>query len=439
MATAPPSALSTRRRLSEHLSDPLYRTGYYLILGTGTTAVLGVVFWALAAQAYPARVVGLNAAVISAMALVSGACTLGLSDVLVRYLPVAGRSTRTLIVRSYSVTVALSLVFGASTALTSPLWSPKLGFLAQGGWLIGFTLATAAMTVFTLQDSALTGLKSAKWIPLENSLYSLGKLLLLVALVGALPQSGLFAAWTAPLPAAVLLVSLLIFRRLIPAGRSHGSLDRRQLLGMARGNYAGLLCNLAATLYLPILITNLTSGSETAYFYVPWAIFMALALVPVSMMASLTVEAAIDMAQLRQLTRRALRQTMLLVCPLAAVIAIAAPWLLLAFGDAYSHAGAPLLRLFAAAQIPTVLVVLGISVARIEHRGGVVLGVHAAQAVLVLGLSAILVPSMGIKGVGVAWLVSHTLIAVVLLGGILGPLVLPQRRAGDAARPAGNT
>jgi O-antigen/teichoic acid export membrane protein len=432
IATSIPSAPSPRSRLAAHLSDPLYQTGYYLILGTGITGLLGVAFWGIAAQAYPAREVGLNSAVISAMTLVSGACTLGLSAVLVRYLPVAGRSTRTLVVRSYAATVTLSLALGAAAALTSHLWSPKLDFLADPGWLVGFTLATAAMTVFTLQDSVLTGLQSAKWVPLENSLYSIAKLLLLVALAGAIPQSGLFVAWNAPLPAAILLVSLLIFRRLIPARPAEGSIDRRKLVGMARGNYAGLLFDLAATFYLPILVANITSAEETAYFYVPWTLSVALELVALSMMASLTVEAAIDMPRLRQLTRRALRQTMLLVLPIAAVTAIAAPWLLLAFGDSYADAGAPLLRILAAGQVPSVLVVLGISVARIEHRGGTVLAVQAVQSVLVIGLSAILVPEMGIKGVGVAWLISQTAVAVALLGTVLRPVLLPQRWAGDA-------
>ena len=78
------------RRLRGHLDDRLYRTGYYLIIGTGITSLLGVAFWALAARSYSAHEVGQNAAAISAMTLVSGVCSLGLSAVLVRYLPIAG-------------------------------------------------------------------------------------------------------------------------------------------------------------------------------------------------------------------------------------------------------------------------------------------------------------------------------------------------------------
>jgi O-antigen/teichoic acid export membrane protein len=429
VARPAPSAFG---RLGEHFGDPLFRTGYYLILGTGITGLLGVAFWALAAQEYPARVVGLNSAAISAMTLVSGACTLGLSAVLVRYLPVAGRATRTFVIRSYLITAALSLALGGAAALTSATWAPKLGFLADGGWLIGFTLATAGTTIFTLQDSVLTGLQSAKWIPLENSLYSVAKLALLAAVVGAFPDSGPFFAWSAPLLVAIVLVNLLIFRRLVPLRRGTGSLNRRQLLGMARGNYAGTLFDLAATFYLPIMVANYTSAAETAYFYVPWMLSLALELLALSMMTSLTVEAAIDMPRLRQLSRRVFRQTMILVLPAAAVTAIAAPWLLLAFGGSYADEGAPLLRILAAGQVSNVLVVLGITVARIQHRGRVVVTILAAQAVLVLGLSAALLPELGIEAVGVAWSVTQTAVAAVLFGGLLRPLLLPRRWAGHA-------
>jgi O-antigen/teichoic acid export membrane protein len=438
MAISSPPAPAPRSRLAEHLGEPLFRTGYYLILGTGITGVIGVAYWALAAQAYSERVVGLNAAVISAMTLVSGICTLGLSAVLVRYLPIAGRASRGLVAWSYVVTVGLSLILGGLAALTSDTWAPKLGFLADGWWLIGFTLATAATTVFTLQDSVLTGLRAAKWIPLENSLYSVAKLALLAALIGALPDSGPFVAWSAPLLFAIVLVNLLIFRRLIRAQRQTGSLDRRQLRGMAPGNYAGMLFDLAATFYLPIMVANHTSAAETAFFYVPWMISLALELVALSMMTSLTVEAATDVSRLRQLTRRVLRQTLILILPLAAVVALAAPWLLLGFGESYSDEGSSLLRILAAGQISNVVVVLGISVARIQHRGGVVVAILAAQAILVLGLSALLLPEIGIEAVGVAWSVTQTVVAIVLLGGFLRPLLLPGRWAGRAARsPAG--
>lgn len=414
-------------RLRGHLSDELYRTGYFLIIGTGITSLLGIAFWALAARAYSAHEVGQNAAAISAMTLVSGVCSLGLSSVLVRYLPIAGTADKRLVVGSYGLTTGLSLVFGALVAATSSIWSPTLSFLAEPGWIAGFTLAAAANTIFTLEDSVLTGLRAAHWIPLENSLYALAKLILLIALAALLPHAGPFVAWNAPLLPAILLVNYLIFRRLLPRYKSFGELDRRKVIRMAAGNYGGNLFALVGNMYLPILVANQASAAQAAYFFVPWMICIALQLVPINVITSLTVEAARDMPQLRQLTRRTLAHSMRLTAPLAVLAALIAPLGLLVFGQAYADAGTTLLRLLAIGIIPNVIVALGIGVARIEHKGNWVIAIQGVQFAILLGGSALLLPSQGIEAVGLMWVVSQVLLAAALLATILRPLLLSRR------------
>jgi O-antigen/teichoic acid export membrane protein len=394
------------------------------------TSLLGVAFWALAAHSYSAHEVGLNAAAISAMTLVSGLCSLGLSAVLVRYLPIAGTATSKLISASYGLTGALSLIFGAGVALTSDIWSPSLSYLSAPGWVVGFGLATAGTTIFILQDSVLTGLRAAKWIPLENSLYASGKLVLLLALPALLPAAGPFVAWNAPLLPAIVLISYLIYRRLIPADQSVGALERRTVVRMAAGNWGGNLFALAGNLYLPVLVANLASASEAAYFYIPWLFSLSLQLVAINVMTSLTVEAALDMAALRRLSRQALGHSLRLVAPMVAVTVVAAPWILLIFGQDYADAGTPLLRWLAIGALPNVIVTLGISVARIEHRGSIVVGFPAAHAIAVIGLSAVLLPSLGIEAVGIAWTGSQTVLALTMLATILRPVLFGREAQG---------
>lgn len=435
METSTQAAPRGLGRLRGHLDDRLYRTGYYLIIGTGVTSLLGVAFWALAARSYSAHEVGQNAAAISAMTLVSGVCSLGLSAVLVRYLPIAGTALRRLVFGSYALTAGLSLVFGALVAATSSVWSPTLDFLAEPDWLIGFTLATAALTIFTLQDSVLTGLQTARWIPLENSLYAGTKLLLLVALAALLPSAGPFIAWNAPLLPAILIVNWLILRRLIPADRSVGSLERRKVFRMAAGNYGGNLFALVGNMYLPILVANQAGAAAAAYFFIPWMICISLQLVAINVITSLTVEAALDMEQLRRLTRRTLAHSMRLVAPLAALTALVAPLALLIFGQEYADSGTNLLRLLALGAIPNVIVALGIGVARIEHKGGVVVAIQGTQFAIVLGLSALLIPDTGVVAVGWTWTGSQFLLALVLLATILRPLLLSGESRSNSEEP----
>ncbi len=422
MATST-SRTTPRGRLRAHLDDRMYRTGYYLILGTGASGLLGVAFWALAARSYTAHVVGLSAAAVSAIALVSGVCSLGLSAVLVRYLPIAGPSGRPLIVRSYALTIALSVVVGGIVALTTDIWSPSLGFLGEGLWPLAFALSVAAMTTFTLEDSVLTGLHAAAWIPVENTLYALAKLVLLVAVAGLLPFAGPFVAWNLPLIPAIVLINYLIFRRLVPRLPDEGGLDRRKVIAMAAGNYGGNVLGLLGNMYLPILVANRTSAAAAAYFYVPWMISISVELVALNMMTSLTVEAALDMPSLRKLSRRALRQSMRLVVPVAALTALLAPLGLLLFGSEYSDEGTTLLRLLALGAIPNVIAALGAGVARIEHRGWVVTAIQGFQLVFVVSLSAVLLPGVGIAGVGIAWTGCQLILAAVLLATILRPVL----------------
>jgi O-antigen/teichoic acid export membrane protein len=398
------------------------------MVGTGLTSVLGFVFWVLAAHLYPARLVGLSSAVIAAMGAISGFCTLGLDAVLVRYLPTAGRWARPLVVRSYSVTIAASLLAGAVAAATSSVWSPRLRFLGQSPeWLVGFALATAVWTVFTLEDSVLTGVRSPQWIPLENSLYSLVKLILLFVLAGALPRAGMFLAWTAPAALTLAGFTVLIFGKLIPrqaSARPAASLDRRVLTRVAAGNYAGMVCLIAGTALLPVIVANETNLALTAYFYVPWTIITVLRLIAANVMISLTVEGALDEPGLGRLTRRAFLHTMRIVLPLIVVCLVAAPWILRLFGAGYADAGSGLLRLLALGSIPNVIVALGIGVARVRHEARVVFAIQAAEGILMVALSFALLPSAGIEGVGIAWLVSQAVIAAVLLAGPLGRLML---------------
>jgi O-antigen/teichoic acid export membrane protein len=196
------------------------------------------------------------------------------------------------------------------------------------------------------------------------------------------------------------------------------------MVRFASGNYLGSLFMLASTLLLPIIITNESGAQATAYFFVPWAIATAVQLVVVNMDTSLTVEVAFDESKLRHYCRRVIVQTMRLVTPITLFLLAGAPYLLRLFGPSYAAEGATLLRLLAIAAIPTVIVALGLSVARIQKRGRVVLWVQAVQCAVTLSLTYVLLPHLGIDGVGIAWLISQGVLGALLIIGILRPVLL---------------
>ena len=429
-------------RLRGHLAAPLYGNAYLLIAGAGFASGLGFVFWTVCARRYTPDAVGLNSALISAMILISGICQLGLNTVIVRYLPGARKASRRLVVVCYVATGAASVAVALVAGLTSSHWSPTLGVLAdEGRWLGAFVIGTAAWTIFSLQDSVMTGVRQARWVPIENSLVSGAKIVFAIALVGSMPRGGVFLAWTVPVVLSLLPVNLLIFRRLIPDHEKYAgepvSWDRSTLVRLAAGNYAGSLFFLASTALLPLLIANQYGAAATAYFFVPWTLAVGLQLVALNMTTSLTVEVAFDESRLREYCERVLAQTFRLVVPATFVVVVAAPYILRVFGHEYAAEGTTLLRLLALATVPNVIVALGLSVARIQHSGRMVLWTQGALCVSTLGLSLALLPPLGIDGVGLAVLVSQTMVAAWLALGMLRPILLKGRRASSTRRRGG--
>ena len=72
------------------LRTPLYRDALALLLNSGVTSVIGVAYWTLAARLTSPEVVGLNAALISAMMALGSLSHLGLEGALGGFLPRAG-------------------------------------------------------------------------------------------------------------------------------------------------------------------------------------------------------------------------------------------------------------------------------------------------------------------------------------------------------------
>lgn len=404
-----------------HLRTPLYRNGYALILGAGATSVLGLAYWALAARYYSPEVVGLGSAIISAMMLLAGVAVLSLSGVLVRFTPLAGRHTARLIISAYAISLLAALMVGWLFCRYAGSWSPKLSFLSEdSAWTAVFVGATMAWCIFSLQDSALTGLRQSIWIPLENTLFAAVKLVLLVVFAHWIPTWGIFAAWTIPVLISLWPVNLLIFQRFVPQcgqsqGQPAGGVTPQAIVRYMVGNYPGTLFYLASTTLLPLIVTQQLGARANAYFYMPWMIAGALLQVALQMSTSLTVEAVTDQSRLATYCYRAFLQSVRLLLPAVVIILIGAPIILAFFGADYASEGTLLLRLLALAAIPNLVVMLYIGLARVQNSISNIILVQGAQCVFLLTLSYLWLPTAGITAVGWAFLVSQSIVA----GGVM--------------------
>jgi O-antigen/teichoic acid export membrane protein len=413
-------------RLIAHVRTPLYRNGYALVFSSATTSALGVLYWALAARKYTTDAVGLNSAVMSAMMFLANVSQLNMVNALNRFVPSAGRATRRLVVYAYLISLLMALAVSLIFILGVNAWAPALSFLRSSPlFILWFTLATMAWCIFVLQDSVLTGLRQATWVPIENVFFALAKIALLIGLAKALPQYGVFASWTMPLVAILLLVNLLIFLRLIPqhvraTENQAVPIVPAQIVKYVAGDYLGSLVWMASTSLLPILVLERVGATANAYFYLSWTIAYSLYLVSRNMGMSLIAEAATDPEKLDSYSYRVFIQTSRLLVPVIAIVVLGAPHILRIFGHDYATEGTALLRLLCLSALPNIVTSLYVDVARVQRRMTAIVLVFTSLCILVLTLSYFLLEVYGITGVGIAWLLGQTIIA--------GGLVLTQLR-----------
>ncbi|MFD7461989.1 lipopolysaccharide biosynthesis protein [Streptomyces sp. NPDC059868] len=396
----------------------LFRNAYALMLNTGISAVLGLGFWLAAARYYSESAVGQGSAAIAAMKLLAGLTAVTLTGALARFIPVAGRTTGRLIFRTYAGSSLVVALAAGVFLLTLDLWGPSYGFLDGPVNGLGFVVAVIAWNLLTLQDGVLTGLRSALWVPVGNTAFSAVKLGLLVAFAAAVPTTGVFVSWVAAIAVSVLPLGWLVFRRLVPrhvaATEEHARPPSLREVGrFLAGDYTGSLFSLAVVYLVPVIVAAQVSSEDNAYFYITATIGGTVNLLAINMGASLTVEGSHDPGRLAANTRAALRRMARIMLPVCTVLFFGAPWILGVFGAGYADAATPLLRWFAVGAVLRVVMETYFAVLRAQSRTAGLAWLQGLLCALVLGLTLLLLPRMGLTGAGVAEIVSLAVIVAI--------------------------
>ncbi|MER5884723.1 lipopolysaccharide biosynthesis protein [Streptomyces sp. NPDC001941] len=409
------------------------------MLSTGVSAALGLGFWLVAARYYSEEAVGQGSAAIAAQRLLASLTATTMIGAVVRYVPRAGRATAALVRRTYLVSSVVVAVACAGFLLTLDLWGPSyapLGTLSTG---LFFTASCVGWALLTLQDGVLTGLRRAFWVPVGNAVFSVGKLLLLVACAGAVPVLGVFVSWSAAIALSVLPLGWLVFRRLIPR-QAHEDRDRepptsREIGRFLAGDSVGALFSLAMINLLPVMVAVRFDAAHNAFFYTAYTVGGTMEFLAVNMASSLTAHASHSPESLAAGVRGALRRMALLLVPVVLFLIVFARQILAPFGPDYAEHGTMVLRLLAAAALPRVAVELYIGVLRVQGRTGVLALLQGAMCALVLGSAAVLLGVIGISGAGLALLCSMTVIALASAPGLRAALAGRTRGPGRPLFP----
>lgn len=418
----PPTGGSTGKTRGGGTGTPLFRNAYALMLNTGLSGVLGIAFWVLAARYYSDAAVGAGSALIAAMKFLAGLTALTLPGALQRFIPVAGKRTRKLVLGTYLVSAIIVAAAAGVFVITLGLWGPTYRLVDGGLPALAFLASVILWALLTLQDGVLTGLRSAVWVPVGNTVFLIAKMVLVVALASVFPAAGVFVSWAAAIALSVVPLAWLVFQRLIPrhvnATRKAELPAPRQIWRFLAGDCTGSLFSLAVIYLLPVVVATQISPELNAYFYLAAVIGSSIDLLAINMGASLTVEGAHAPSRLAALCRASLRRMALIMIPISLLTVLFAPQILQVFGAEYAANATMLLRLMAVATLTRVLFEVYFAVLRVQNRTFLVALLQGSLCVLLIGSTVVLLGPFGITGAGYAQLASQSLIAVVACFGL---------------------
>ena len=402
-----------RTHLARLQADHMVRNSLYLILSSGLQAGLGFLFWIITARLFIAADVGKASSLISATTLIAYLALFGLNNSLVRFLPTAP-DRNALITSALLLVGAGGAVMGLVYALLTPVMAPGLAFVGhQMILVVGFALLTAAGAVNLITDSVFVAARKAGYNAIvDGGVGGLTKVTCAVLLAGT-SAYGLFCASTAGFVTAGVASVVLMATGL----RWRPSVKKpvqtlRPLLRFSGASYAGNVLNMAPSLVVPLIVLDRLGASAAAYYFVSFQVATLLYSAAYAVEQAFLAEGSHPGANWRELMSRS-RWVLLSLClPACLVLIVAAHWILLMFGGAYSTHGTPGLILLAIAALPMAANNWLLTVLRLTGRLRMIVVSSGVYAIAICGLAWVLAPR-GLTALIGAWPVGTLLGAAV--------------------------
>lgn len=431
------ATVSSAAAIPEAERDRLFHSTFALLISNGVSSVLGVVFWVTAVHLYRPMDVGYGVAEIAAMTLIASIAQYGPVAIFLRFLYASGAKAGMVLRTGYGIGVGFALVIGlAFLTLTGHHVYISAGL---GSGLL-FLAAILLWVIFSIEDSALIGLRTTMWVPVENISFSLLKIMMLPLLVLVSIRNGVFIAWFVPVIICVIPINYYLFRKVLPAHVAQwdglSALPTQRIITkVLAGEYLGGLATIALTTLPALFIVGRLGPSQAAYFQTPWLAGIAFESALWSIAVALTAESGARPSSVDASVRRAVRLSLALFVPGIIVLVVGAPYFLRVLGSSYAQHGTRLLQYLVLAVPFMGINVLYVTFARMARRVRRVVLCHVGVSVLTLSLMAVLIGPMGIAGAGAAVLIGQAAFAVVFAPSV----VLQYRRDGMSSGFSPNT
>jgi O-antigen/teichoic acid export membrane protein len=409
------AVLTPGKHLAALMKQSLFTNAGYLLGVNVLNAAAGFVFWSLAARLYQPEDIGISSAVISAVALIASVAGLGMNVGVVRFLP-ESQSPSLLLNTIFALGTMTSVAASGIFLVGLSLWSPSLIILQQRiPYIAGFTAFVSLMVLLGLTQMAFVARRQALYALFQAVIVNTGRLALVVFLTGfgSVGPAGSVLLATA---AAVVMALIFFLPRVEMGYQLRLSLDRAQLGGIipySLGNLVSTLFTQTWPLALPLIVLEVLGPTSSGYAYIAWMLGGVLTSPGIALANSAFAEGSNSPGRLSRILIQAAGPGLLLTLSIAAIVGIAAPWVMLLFGADYAREASGLLRAMAAAAPMVLLSWLYFTRLRVQKRIGKLIAASIIVAGGTLSLAVILMPRLGILAIGIGWLTGNSLVALL--------------------------
>ncbi|MCA1670692.1 MAG: hypothetical protein LC799_00290 [Actinobacteria bacterium] len=402
--------------MSTHKASPeagrrhsMFASSMGMITGRVASMALGFAFWALAARLFAPAQVGLAAGAIAAMMLCTQLGAMGVGSAFISLFPRYQDRPSVLLDTAITIATLGPLVAGGLFLLFSSVAFSDLDVVAASAPYIALFLAMCVLgTVNIVLDQVSMALGQGVQVLSRNVLFggvAASALIVLAVTTEGASSLQLFSLWVVAGVSACALGGLQL-RSSTLRYRITPRIDRTvggRLIRTGLPNHALTLTERAPGLILPIVVTELLSPAQNAFWYTIWMMAWVVYIIPISMGIALFAEVSYHPESLATAVRSGVRSALGLGLAAAAGLALFANLFLSVLGDRYATQGSTPLRILLLALLPLTFVQVYFAMCRSTRR--------LPEAILtgaLTGLAAVLSAALaarpyGLAGMAWAW------------------------------------
>lgn len=405
---------TARRARAGARTLPMAQNSVALILAKVATMGLGFLFWLVAARLFAPADVGLASGAVSAMMLITQLALFGVGSAVISLYPARKDDPSGLLDGALTIVSGAALVGAAIFLVLAATVLQNLQVVAeQPLFAIGFALMCVLGTAGIVLDQTSTVLRRGDQVLVRgvlNGLVSLIGLPLVLLLPSGQQAQAIFDVWV--FGAVVMCAWAAVQLRRTVAGyrpRARTAGMSRELMTVGLPNHLLTLADRAPALLLPVLITELLSPTQNAYWYAVWMMAWVVFIIPVQVGMTLFAEASHGSKPLGVLVRQGVKHALVLGVGAAVVLELAAPLALSVLGHRYADAGTAPLRILLISLVPMTFVQAYYVVGRARRRLTEATIAAAVTGVAGVTAAALAGQAYGLEGVAIAWVVVQLL------------------------------